>query len=163
MEPFSALLALCAGNSLAPVNSPHKGQWREALMFSLISHYKDKIASRPPYLYNINPLIFILKRGLVLGSDGITFNAPWRVTIGSGNRPWIIDRIPNVAFIFAHDDWPHYPLLSSKAFVNHTPCDRWRASCNWMIVPTADNVMMTEIVLSLNSRQWKILWSSTRK
>ena len=34
METFSALLALCAGNS--PVNSPHKGQWCGALMFSLI-------------------------------------------------------------------------------------------------------------------------------
>ena len=33
---FSALLALCAGNSPAPVNSPHKGQWRGALMFSFI-------------------------------------------------------------------------------------------------------------------------------
>ena len=30
METFSALLALCAGNS------PHKGQWRGALMFSVI-------------------------------------------------------------------------------------------------------------------------------
>ena len=29
-ETFSALLAICAGNS------PHKGQWRGALMFSLI-------------------------------------------------------------------------------------------------------------------------------
>ena len=36
MEPFSALLALCAGNSPVPVNSPHKGQWRGALVFSLI-------------------------------------------------------------------------------------------------------------------------------
>ena len=34
METYSALLAICAGNS--PVNSPHKGQWRGALMFSLI-------------------------------------------------------------------------------------------------------------------------------
>ena len=34
METFSALRAICAGNS--PVNSPHKGQWRGALMFSLI-------------------------------------------------------------------------------------------------------------------------------
>ena len=31
METFSALLAICG-----PVNSPHKGQWRGALMFSLI-------------------------------------------------------------------------------------------------------------------------------
>ena len=36
METFNALLAICAGNSPAPVNSPHKGQWRGALMFSLI-------------------------------------------------------------------------------------------------------------------------------
>ena len=36
METFSALLAICAGTSPVPVNSPHKGQWRGALMFSLI-------------------------------------------------------------------------------------------------------------------------------
>ena len=36
METFSALLALCAGNSPVPVNSPHKGQWRGPLMFSFI-------------------------------------------------------------------------------------------------------------------------------
>ena len=36
METFSALLAICAGNHRSPVNSPHKGQWRGALMFSLI-------------------------------------------------------------------------------------------------------------------------------
>ena len=32
MEIFSALLAICAGNSPVPVNSPHKGQWCGALM-----------------------------------------------------------------------------------------------------------------------------------
>ena len=36
METFSSLLAICVGNSPAPVNSLHKGQWRGALMFSLI-------------------------------------------------------------------------------------------------------------------------------
>ena len=36
METFSALLAICAGNLPVPVNSPHKGQWRGALIFSLI-------------------------------------------------------------------------------------------------------------------------------
>ena len=36
METSSALLAVCAGNSPVPVNSPHKGPWRGALMFSLI-------------------------------------------------------------------------------------------------------------------------------
>ena len=37
METFSALLAICAGNSPVPVISPHIGQWRGALLFSLIS------------------------------------------------------------------------------------------------------------------------------
>ena len=36
MGTFSALLALCAGNSPVPVNSPRKGQWRGALMLALI-------------------------------------------------------------------------------------------------------------------------------
>ena len=36
MKTFSALLAICAGNSPVPGISPHKGQWRGALMFSLI-------------------------------------------------------------------------------------------------------------------------------
>ena len=35
METFSALLPICAIHR-SPVNSPHKGQWRGALMFSLI-------------------------------------------------------------------------------------------------------------------------------
>ena len=33
---LSALLSLCAGIHRSPVNSPHKGQWRGTLMFSLI-------------------------------------------------------------------------------------------------------------------------------
>ena len=36
MESFSPLLAICAGNSPIPGESPQKGQWRGALMFSLI-------------------------------------------------------------------------------------------------------------------------------
>ena len=34
-DTFSALLAICAGH-WSPVNSPHKGQWRGVLMFSLL-------------------------------------------------------------------------------------------------------------------------------
>ena len=37
IETFSALLAFCGGIHWSPVNSPHEGQWRGALMFSLIS------------------------------------------------------------------------------------------------------------------------------
>ena len=36
LEIFSTLLDLCAGIHRSPVNSPHKGQWRGALMHSLI-------------------------------------------------------------------------------------------------------------------------------
>ena len=47
METFSVLLALCAGNSPVLVNSPHKGQWRGALMFSLIcARIKDWVNNR---------------------------------------------------------------------------------------------------------------------
>ena len=36
METFSALLAICAGNSVVTGEFPHKGQWRGALVFPLI-------------------------------------------------------------------------------------------------------------------------------
>ena len=36
METFSALLAILRGIHRSPVNSPHKGQGREALMFFFI-------------------------------------------------------------------------------------------------------------------------------
>ena len=39
---FSAYLAICAGNSPAPVNCPHKGQWHGTLMFSFICVWLSK-------------------------------------------------------------------------------------------------------------------------
>ena len=47
MEIFSALLALCAGNSPVPVNSPHKGHWRGALMFYLICAWINWLSKQP--------------------------------------------------------------------------------------------------------------------
>ena len=47
METFSALLALCAGNSPVPVNSPHKDQWRGAVMFSLICARNKRLSKQP--------------------------------------------------------------------------------------------------------------------
>ena len=41
MQIFSVLLVVCAGNSPVTVNSPHKGQWHGASMFSLICHWTD--------------------------------------------------------------------------------------------------------------------------
>ena len=47
METFPALLAHCAGNSPIPVDSPHKGQWRGALMFSLICAHNKRLSKEP--------------------------------------------------------------------------------------------------------------------
>ena len=44
METFSALLALCAGNS--PVNSHHKGQRRGTLMFTLICALNKRLSEQ---------------------------------------------------------------------------------------------------------------------
>ena len=46
METFSTLLAFYAGNHRSPVNSPHKGQWRRALMFSLICAWINSWANK---------------------------------------------------------------------------------------------------------------------
>ena len=47
METFSALLAICAGNSPVPSEFPHKSQWRGALMFSLIcARINDRVNNR---------------------------------------------------------------------------------------------------------------------
>ena len=46
METFSALLALCAGNSPVPVNSPHKGQWRGTFMFPLICTLDKRLSKQ---------------------------------------------------------------------------------------------------------------------
>ena len=47
MNTFSASLAFCMGNSPGPVNSPHKGQWRGALMFSLIWTWINSWVNNP--------------------------------------------------------------------------------------------------------------------
>ena len=41
METCSALLVFVRGIHRSPVNSPHKGQWREALVFSLICAWRN--------------------------------------------------------------------------------------------------------------------------
>ena len=45
METFSTLLAFCTGIHRSPVYSPHKGQWRGALMFSMIYAWTNSWAN----------------------------------------------------------------------------------------------------------------------
>ena len=47
METFSGLLALAVrGIHRSPVNSPHEGMWREALMFSLICALNKRLSKQ---------------------------------------------------------------------------------------------------------------------
>ena len=88
METFSAQLALCAGNSSVPVNSPHKGQWRGALMFFSIcvwingwvnnrkagdlrrhrGHYGVNVMYQVPCVPNISPNVLFERRYIRCGS-----------------------------------------------------------------------------------------------
>ena len=47
MEAFSTLLSLCAGNSPATVNSPHRGQWRGTLMFFFDLRWNKRLSKQP--------------------------------------------------------------------------------------------------------------------
>ena len=86
METFSALLALCAGNSPVPVNSPHKGQWRGALVFSFICvRINDWLNNRAAGDLRRH-------RGHYHVNVMITLKATvWALRAGNKNR-WILDQ-----------------------------------------------------------------------
>ena len=74
METFSVWLALSAANLPVPVNSPHKGQWRGALMFSSICVWIHSWAnnreagdlSRHRGHYDVNVMYVIISVDLVV-------------------------------------------------------------------------------------------------
>ena len=99
METFSALLALCAGNSPAgnsplPVNSPHKGQWRGTLMFYLICAWINDWANNREAgdlwhhrgHYDVN----VMKNMMIYISSGILLNLPiteiWKSNVSNRFR-----------------------------------------------------------------------------
>ena len=103
METFSALLAICAGNLPVPVNSPHKGQWRGAMMFSLIYPWiNDWVSNREAgalrrhrghydvivmhWLYSL--WLFFPVSVVLYATDGMTIYKAW----WSSHRPCIEDR-----------------------------------------------------------------------
>ena len=85
METFSVLLATCAGIHRWPVNSPHKGQWRGALVLFLIcagikgwvnsrgagdlrcrrAHYNVTVMRPPCEKYNAHLLVFTRKMSIL--------------------------------------------------------------------------------------------------
>ena len=80
METFSALLVLCAGNSPVPVNSPHKGQWRGALMFSLICAWiNDWVNNREAG---------DLRR--YRGNYDVNATRPWHTMVALVTNQWIV-------------------------------------------------------------------------
>ena len=92
METFSALLAICAGNSSVPVNSPHKGQWRGALMFSLIcARINDWVNNRKAgdlrrhrVHYDVILMITIMQLSLTVARSSVTrhcINAKCKIDI----------------------------------------------------------------------------------
>ena len=65
MEIFPALLAICAGNSRVTGDFPHKGQWRWALMFSLICAWTNRWA-------NNGDTIALIKNVIVMVHDSVS-------------------------------------------------------------------------------------------
>ena len=82
METFSALLALCAGNSPVPVNSPHKGQWRGALMFYFICVWINDWANNREACdlrhhrghYDVNVMSGVARGGKVMNASTYLFH-----------------------------------------------------------------------------------------
>ena len=85
METFSALLAICAGNSPAPVNFPHKGQWRGALMFALICVWINawvnnrKAGDLRRYCAHYDVIVMLLPH--LSGAKEFTPQVPWELTV----------------------------------------------------------------------------------
>ena len=128
METFSMLLALCAGNSPVPVNFPHKGQWRGALMFSLICvRINDWVNSREGGdlrrhrgHYDVNVMHGFglagecANTGLTLKSYIIQAPGPQQLIVQI--RPIYISR--NIIIAVANRIWQWLSLLSCAGFAN---------------------------------------------
>ena len=89
METFSALLAICAGNS--PGEFPHNGQWREALMFSLMCVWVNNLEAGDLRRYRVHCDVIVM-----------TFNGP---EIGVSVRSTIIPLLVCVSFLLDFISW----------------------------------------------------------
>ena len=143
MEAFSALLALCARNS------PHKSQWRGALMFSLICAFNKRLSkqswgwwfetlSRSLWrIWNVQELWWIY---IQLSISLTTF----RKTVFFYPCPYSLRD-----YLFVGDDKTHHtdvhlicidrPSSSWKFADQQQPCGiGYRSSVAWIILPSTD-------------------------
>ena len=165
METFSALLATCAGNSPVPVNSPHKGQWRGALMFSLICTWingwvnngeaVDLRRHRAHYdvmsKVNYGKSCYMIKRNTFMQQVGT-----YKMAQGDTLK-W--NKTPISETTVTHDIQRPYLKLSLE---NNAACDNLIRHLVWMCVcffsrfmPT-DNLIHTNFTQSEKVTQWRL-------
>ena len=114
----------------SPVSSPHKGQWRTTLMFSLICawingrvNYREAGDLRP-YLahYGVTVMLKFSVRGILWG---------WDLTVGSGHLLWwnrisfLVQNSHHQAFCLQlNKDWKPLVKRVSKINMKYLYCDR---------------------------------------
>ena len=90
MAIFSALLAFVRGIHQSPVNSPHKGQWSGALMFSLIFAWTNDWLGKQWWGWWFETPSYSLWRHcnylfITLLNPGDSYMSQWTAIIGSPN------------------------------------------------------------------------------
>ena len=166
METFSAQLALSAGNSPVPVNSPHKGQGRGALMFSLICVWingwvnnreaGDFRRHRGHYDVNVMGTVLSQRPGSGWGwtGRGAFVCTVERLLSASGYRSLHPDKRPN-----------HYSDVIMSTMASLITC---LASVNSTVHPGADqrkhqSSASLAFVLRIHRRPVNYKWSVTQK
>ena len=110
MVTFSTLLAICAGNSPVPVNSPHKSQWRGALMFSLIcvwiTGWVNKREAGDLRRYRAHYDVTVMLQDYVTGSRAIVlfFQCQWSYLESMHGYVTRMDSLTRHGLSTAYDD-----------------------------------------------------------
>ena len=134
METFPAKLALCAATHRLPVNSPHKGRWRGAFMFSLICAWANSWVTNRGWF--VTP-----SRSLWLHCNGYHKKAhlikivfifyemylPEHDPDISGAQHSSKAAINNKLYIYIYDEM----IVSLTAFESETSCSHFTNYVNW--------------------------------
>ena len=172
METFSALLALWAGNSPVPVNSPHKGQWRGGLMFSLICTWINGWVNnreagdlrRHRGHYDVNVMwtydIYRCSSRLLHWYRGNHIVTPVRVTLSASKITlWTLQNRTALNHIKGQQMciilWLHLIKLVS-GFVTGCPCIvwyRWLTICALYIGPTCGKSILCKVACEFDGME----------